>query len=213
MYISRIEIDYANRQKMRDLTHAGAYHNWVERSFPQEFETNIRTRKLWRLDSLQGKEYLLIVSENQPDLKAFSRYGIAQTAITKNYDAYINRFREGDKMRFRVTLNPVISRAVIGGERGKVFPLYAVESQLDFLMQRAQKHGFLVNIEEVCVTGQRHEKLKKSHLKYETFLKVDYEGILTISNLASFQKMLIEGIGKKKAYGCGLMTVLPLTTS
>ena len=36
MYISRVEIDLNNRQKIRDLTHLGAYHNWVEQSFPDE---------------------------------------------------------------------------------------------------------------------------------------------------------------------------------
>ena len=36
MYLSRVEIDTDNRQKIKDLSHLGAYHNWVERSFPAE---------------------------------------------------------------------------------------------------------------------------------------------------------------------------------
>lgn len=46
MYISRVEIDRYNRRKVRDLTHVGAYHAWVEESFPSELEQSIRTRKL-----------------------------------------------------------------------------------------------------------------------------------------------------------------------
>ena len=38
MYISRVEIDRYNRRKVRDLTHVGAYHAWVEESFPSELE-------------------------------------------------------------------------------------------------------------------------------------------------------------------------------
>lgn len=36
MYLSRVEIDSQNRRKTKDLTHVGAYHNWVEQSFPAE---------------------------------------------------------------------------------------------------------------------------------------------------------------------------------
>ncbi len=38
MYISRVEIDTNNRQKLRDLYHLGAYHNWVENCFPNELK-------------------------------------------------------------------------------------------------------------------------------------------------------------------------------
>lgn len=62
MYLSRVEIDSQNRRKTKDLTHVGAYHNWVEQSFPAEQVESIRSRKLWRIDSIQGKQYLLLVS-------------------------------------------------------------------------------------------------------------------------------------------------------
>ena len=44
MYLSRVEIDRNNRQKIKDLTHLGAYHNWVEQSFPDELKQELRTR-------------------------------------------------------------------------------------------------------------------------------------------------------------------------
>ena len=36
-----------------------------------------------------------------------------------------------------------------------------------------------------------------------------YEGILTITDLEKFKASLINGIGKKKAYGCGFLTIIP----
>ena len=60
MYISRVEIDMNNRRKVKNLTHVGAFHDWVERSFPNEIEKQIRTRKLWRIDTLQGKTISLL---------------------------------------------------------------------------------------------------------------------------------------------------------
>lgn len=69
MYLSRVEIDINNRRKIKDLTHVGALHNWVESSFPREFESGVRTRKLWRIDNLHEKVFLLIVSQNAPSVK------------------------------------------------------------------------------------------------------------------------------------------------
>ena len=44
----------------------------------------------------------------------------------------------------------------------------------------------------------------------KNLVKVVYEGILTVSDADLFKKLLTEGMGKKKAYGFGLMTVIPL---
>lgn len=32
MYLSQVEIDIQNRQKIRELSHLGAFHHWVEQS-------------------------------------------------------------------------------------------------------------------------------------------------------------------------------------
>ena len=40
--------------------------------------------------------------------------------------------------------------------------------------------------------------------------KATYEGLLKVTNRDTFYRTLTEGIGKKKAYGFGLMTVIPM---
>lgn len=62
MFLSRVEIDTGNRRKIRDLTHLGAFHSWVEDSFPEERNAQTRTRKLWRIDHLDDHAYLLVAS-------------------------------------------------------------------------------------------------------------------------------------------------------
>lgn len=78
MYLSRVEIDTKNRKKMRDLTHVGVYHAWVEDSFPnQTFNSDgVFPRKLWRIDNINQKKYLLLVSEEKPELEKLEKYGV-----------------------------------------------------------------------------------------------------------------------------------------
>ena len=33
MYISRVQIDIDNRRKIKELTHVGAFHHWVDYMF------------------------------------------------------------------------------------------------------------------------------------------------------------------------------------
>lgn len=36
MYLSRVQVNTNDHQIFKHLTHLGAYHDWVERSFPRE---------------------------------------------------------------------------------------------------------------------------------------------------------------------------------
>ena len=39
--------------------------------------------------------------------------------------------------------------------------------------------------------------------------KVMYEGILTVTDRDRFIGALTQGIGRAKAYGCGMLTIIP----
>ena len=43
------------------------------------------------------------------------------------------------------------------------------------------------------------------------FVKAVYEGCLTIQKPEVFRELLYQGMGKHKAYGFGMMTVIPLS--
>ncbi len=210
MYISRVEIDIENRRKTRDLSHLGAYHHWVEQSFPREVEKRQRMRKLWRVDKLCGKSYLIIISSEQPDLLALEKYGVLGSAQTKPYDDFLNSLQKGMRMRFRVTLNPVITLSRGSGNKGVVKPHVTIEHQRTYLMNRSSKNGFSLEENQFSIVERGFEVLKKSNQKSIRLIKATYEGILTVADVDVFRKILTEGFGKHKAYGFGMMTVIPL---
>lgn len=209
MYLSQVEIDIHNRQKIRDLNHLGAFHNWVEQSFPDEIDQALRTRKLWRIDKLKGRYYLLVVSPSKPNLKLLERYGVPASARTKSYDAFLNALEVGMRARFRVTLNPVIAVKDGTKARGRTMPHVTLEHQMQFLLDRDEKNGFALNKNEFSVVERSYQPFKKANNKTIQLSKVTYEGILTITDKNQFIKTLTEGFGKKKAYGFGLMTIIP----
>ena len=44
--------------------------------------------------------------------------------------------------------------------------------------------------------------------RYVRFLMTVYEGLLQVTDEENFRKILVEGLGREKAFGCGLLTVM-----
>lgn len=214
MYLSRVEIDINNRRKMKDLTHLGCYHSWVEDSFPK-FSKENRSRKLWRIDNVYDKYYLLVLSENKPDMEKLEKYGLESSAGVKNYDQFLGSLKEGMKAKFKIKLNTV--RAYKDEKnptkRGRIMPV-PNEKLNEFLIDKATRNGFEVNPGEFAISKIDKEyfmhtdkgETKKSR---KDIVSATYEGILTITDLEKFKAALVNGIGKKKAYGCGFLTIIP----
>lgn len=207
MYLSRVEIDDNNRQKTRDLTHLGAYHNWVESSFPNELAQNRRLRHLWRIDRLRGKRYLLIVSQEKPDLTKMQRYGVVNTAMTKDYQPFMEQIQNGDMMRFRLVANPTYRTD------GKVYPHITVEQQKNWLLARTEKAGFEIPSDQLG--NYNFEIVNRDwpvlyHKRRVRLSRVAFEGKLRVIDAAKLRLALTNGIGREKAYGMGMLTVIPL---
>ncbi|WP_338208585.1 type I-E CRISPR-associated protein Cas6/Cse3/CasE [Lactiplantibacillus paraxiangfangensis] len=220
-YLSRVQVDVNNRYKTKDLTHLGAFHNWVEQSFPDEIATGERHRHLWRLDVLAGKTYLLILSESKPDSDLLERYGVPGTAITKSYDKFLDRIQDGQLMQFRLTANPTHTVTRPGEKQGRVMPHITVERQCKWLMDRADKLGFQL-IKQVSadepelsatpafdIVNRDWPTLHRKVGRGVRLSRVTFEGLLRVSDVVAFRQTLVTGIGREKAFGMGLMTVIP----
>ncbi|TGD17581.1 type I-E CRISPR-associated protein Cas6/Cse3/CasE [Levilactobacillus suantsaiihabitans] len=221
MYLSRVEIDSNNRAKTRDLTHLGAYHNWVEQSFPAEIAVHERLRHLWRIDQLGGRRYLLVLSEEKPDVEKLATYGVQGTVMTKAYDHLLDQLHEGQLLQFRLTANPTHTITVPGRKQGRVVPHITVEQQRQWLIDRAERAGFSL-IQNVAaensdgaptwsfdIVGREWPTLHRRAGRGVRLSRVTFEGLLRINDVAAFKETLTQGLGREKAYGMGLMTVIP----
>lgn len=220
MYLSRVEIDVNNRYKTKELTHLGAFHNWVEQSFPEEIAAGKRERHLWRIDQLAGKKYLLVLSEDKPNLELLSRYGVARTAMTKTYDHFLETIQPGQIFQFRLTANPTRTITRPGEKQGRVVPHITVAQQRKWLMDRAERAGFQLVEQTVVdttdsttqafdIVGRDWPVLHRKSGRGVRLSRVTFEGLLRVADVSEFKKTLTTGIGREKAFGMGLMTVIP----
>ena len=105
MYLSRIKLNIAQTDTMRALAAPNIFHGAIE-SCDEE-----RTRKLWRIDTLAGERYLLILSEKPIDLSdAAKQFGFDDSYETKLYDGLLARITNGSRWQFKLTANPTIQK-------------------------------------------------------------------------------------------------------
>ena len=206
MYLSRAELDPTRRSTMIALTSPQKFHGAVENSFSGE-----RRRRLWRLDRLNGKLYLLLLSEELPDLTGLcTQFGTGAAPETRRYEPLLERVTPGSCWQFRPTANPTRTRKDPADPlaRGALKPCYLEAEQEQWLLEQAGKHGFALTEGAFQVTRKQTCHFRKNGKRPVTLLAVTYEGILQVTDQEAFREMLCQGIGRGKAYGLGLMTIL-----
>ncbi|WP_297202047.1 type I-E CRISPR-associated protein Cas6/Cse3/CasE [uncultured Flavonifractor sp.] len=215
MYLTRMELDVGKRDTRKALLSPSLFHGAIESSFPGE-----RERRLWRVDEYQGKYYLLLLSEQTPDLshmaKQFGMEENDQPWQTKSYDTLLERIQDGSAWQFRLTANPTKSiKSSEPGKRGMVCAHMTPEYQLKWLLDRCETHGFSIDPEEVIVAKSQWQRFYKGDQRKRpvSLLSVTFEGILTVIDEVRFRQTLVEGIGRGKAFGLGLLTVIRLRGS
>nr|WP_328585549.1 type I-E CRISPR-associated protein Cas6/Cse3/CasE [Secundilactobacillus collinoides] len=123
-------------------------------------------------------------------------------------------------MRFRLTANPSYAVSHTGEKRGRVYPHVTVEQQRKWLIQRADKAGFKLVSQELSdatdqddlafdIVNREHPVLHRKSGRGVRLSRVTFEGLLQIQDLTVFKQTLINGLGREKAFGMGLMTVIP----
>lgn len=212
MYLSRMELDTKRRNTMRWMASPSMIHGTVESAF-----SGARERHLWRMDTLNGKVYLLILSEAVPDLtEAVKAYGVdlPQSWQSKDYGALLNRVTVDSRWQFRLVANPTVSVPTEPGKRGSVRACVKMDDQYKWLLDRADRHGFSVRPDTFQIADTRWHIFEKGITKRHrvSLFSATYEGMLVVTNEEQFKQMLINGIGRGKAYGMGLMTIVRPTT-
>ena len=205
MYISRIRLDTSKRSTQLALASPGKIHGAVETAFPVR-----QTRNLWRIDRIRDDLFLLIVSHEQPEMSGISsQFGFKEDrGESKKYDGYLAGVINGTRWRFRLTANPTISRRKDAG-RGTVSAHVSARYQMQWLEKKGLAHGFELITDAVEIVSDSWKSFyRKDNGRKVQFREVTFEGILTVTDENLFRDALVNGIGREKAFGMGMITVI-----
>ena len=209
MFLSRVEINSRRRDTIKALSSPEIIHAAIMSGFPTLGREG-GDRVLWRIDELHPSTYILIQSESKPDLthivEQFGWPESEQQWESVEYDDFLSNIKDGDIRRFRIRANPTRSVKEPDSKRGKVRQHITSEQQLNWLYEKSEKCGFSLDTPDAGAQIIKKENLRfKNKNNNVSITAISYEGILEVTDSEEFINSIKNGIGRAKAYGCGLL--------
>lgn len=210
MYLTRFEINRARRGTRQLLSSLQTMHAAVLSSFPStDADADADAgRVLWRVDPSATSMWLYVTSPTKPDLTHLAEqigWPTRLTWQTADYTPLLDRLEIDQRWGFRLTANPTHT---VGGKR---FAHVTVAQQQQWLRDRAERSGFRVadtvagEPDLVIVDRTVHRFSREGSTV--TLSTATYDGALVVTDPAALRRALTGGIGRGKAYGCGLLTL------
>lgn len=224
MYLTRFRFNTARRGARKLLASPQALHAAVLAGFcRREDRSRDGARTLWRVDHNRDHEVLLyIVSPGQPDLTHLveqAGWPTTDTWQTRPYQPFLDTVANGQVWAFRLTANPVHNgRKDTRAPDTQRFGHVTVERQTKWLTDQAGKHGFTICRQtdgQLNLVVSRRQILTFTRIRGQrpvTLTTATYDGVLHIDDAERFRRVLTNGIGHARAYGCGLLTLAPAET-
>ncbi|UOE22156.1 type I-E CRISPR-associated protein Cas6/Cse3/CasE [Thermobifida halotolerans] len=229
MYLTRFRLNTARSGARKLLASPQAMHAAVMSSFPTLLPSDTSgPRVLWRVDRTSRAEvFLYIVSPPEPDLTHLVEQAGWSTQPewqTHDYAPFLSRLARGDVWAFRLTANPVHSIRRKPGEPTKLTAHVTPRHQMGWLLSRQDAAGFRVvekpveqrrlpqgDEYELVVHNRQNRAFTKKTSKdgLVSLVTATFDGRLEVTDPDALRRTLTTGLGRAKAYGCGLMTLAP----
>lgn len=232
-YLSKVALNPLRRGTQRMLNNPQVLHAAVLGGLSRQ---PVEERILWRLESaVPHRMDLLVLSRSKPSWEHLVEQGgwpasdDAQ-ALVKPYEPLLDRIVRGREFAFRVRANPVtatrrpLNPSVAARDRlsqprarGVRVPQRTVDQQLAWLLARVRRWGFELPVgssgtcDARLVSRQRLSFRKHDGATSPVVIETaTFEGRVRIVDAATARRSLLEGVGRARAYGCGLVTLAPL---
>lgn len=195
-FLSRYRLSLSEARSLH-LTDTYSLHRIVYGLFDEFSQKKMEERKVLFAD--QGgdarERRLLILSAHQPHIPECG------TLECKNIpDAFLTF----STYRFEVTLNP--SRR--NNSSRKIIPVLGSEAITEWFLQKAPGLGFTARTDTLLVTKDYADSFIKNNQKV-TLNKATVTGFLDVIDPSLFKHTVLNGIGRARAFGCGLLQIVP----
>ncbi len=200
MYLSMLSLSRSDFEKIRNGKKFDAYtlHKVVYTLFPKEDESS-RTFLFVDKGGDFNKRNILILSKNMP---LQSEVG---TLVSKEISP---EYLQSDYYGFEVQMNPVRRDS----KTKKIIPIRGSEKPelLKWFSQKVESFGFKVMDESLSVSDTQVVTFTKDG-KNVVLSKAVFTGRLQVIDRNLFVKSFQEGLGRGKAFGFGLLQIIPIS--
>jgi CRISPR system Cascade subunit CasE len=228
MYLSRVRVatQGLDRQALMKLFFGDAYanHQLLWRLFPEAETRPFLFRQEMEIEQLdaelrpRGLPLFYVLSSFKPAPLP----GLLQCE-PKRFDP---RLVKGDRLLFRLRANPTVARKEAGESKARRHDVlmdakwrcrneegvdaqsirHAMDKSAEqWLQDRSKGWGFELAVAPQLSGYRQHQLWRKQ--REIRFSSVDYEGVMTVTDSDRLRDALFHGVGRSRAFGCGLFMV------
>lgn len=152
----------------------------------------------------QGGDYksrrILLLSDREPLLQIDNQYGEVQSkSISSDFLQY-------GTYRFKVVVNPTRRDSA----SRKLVPVKGRDAIAKWFIERAQASwGFSVVPSQLQIDSTDVLSFKGKAQRQITLAQTQVQGVLQVTDRQQFIQSFSRGIGRGRAFGCGLLQILP----
>ncbi|MEV8391800.1 MULTISPECIES: type I-E CRISPR-associated protein Cas6/Cse3/CasE [unclassified Streptomyces] len=208
-FLARIQLNPHSRDVQRDLRYATEMHKTLMRMVPNDLGDTPRrdTGLLYRLDETEHASILLVQATTPLTPNRLpAGYG---TADLKDLAPMFSALRRGLAVRYRITVNAAKRERLPledKGRRGRVIPLAGADAD-QWWAQRAEASGLRLHTALATTTNPVVSRRKDVNPVKHSLIR--YDGSATVTDPQLLTTALLDGIGRGKSYGAGLLSLAP----
>lgn len=209
-WLVRLIPDQRHPRVQQDLVDAVKLHHRVMSMLPDDLGPNARHQAgvLYRLEHTRAGARLLVQTRTQPELDRLP--APYHDAHTRELDPLLDTLRPGLTVAYRLAANTCKRLGRHAGPReGKAVALTGPDAD-QWWTTRAPRCGLrlhtVVSRPIPAHSGWREGTGRLRHAVTQ------FDGIATIADPTPLREALLGGVGRARSYGCGLLSIAPLTT-
>jgi CRISPR system Cascade subunit CasE len=193
---------------------------------------------LWQLFTQYQRRCFLFresyISSSRPEFLLLS----AEPPVDENslfalqIKPYRPKLKSGDRLAFQLRVNPTLTVKTTQGVKQRhdvlMHAKYQLKNRQDIATsdirlameqaaqawladaRRLERWGIRLASTPDVLAYQQHRLRKAKKQQPVTFSSVDYQGLLTVQDPQRFIETIAAGVGKAKAFGCGLILIRPV---
>jgi len=224
MYLSQLVLEPRDQNARRHIARPYELHRTLQRALPPQSGERV----LFRVDSdTPARPVVLVQSQSEPNWSepVFRGRWLAEPPNTKIFDPPLQpKLAQGQVLRFRLRGNPTADRRLNPSDANtRRVGLWTEPEQLQWLLRKFEAAGcevrdlpeaiaekrpcrnLVVIPEGRIVTGKKISDVEASGVAAARF-----EGHLKVIDVERFCTALVNGIGRSKAFGFGLLSIAPV---
>jgi len=183
---------------------------------------------IWRLFPGDGQKRDFLFRREREGAGPLSYYVVSRRPpraepglLNIQFKPYSPQLTSGEWLRFSLRANPVVSRKSANGisrrhdvlmdakrlsENAREHNEAMDAAALLWLLKRAPEWGLSVREGSVLTNGYTQHRLRQKGRNIE-FSTLDYHGLAQVNDTERLTKVLLQGVGHSRGFGCGLLLV------